>query len=81
VKTVVELTTVFFSKQMNSLIKAGVVEEYVPLCDIKGSYSAQFEHVSSLRIQRACHFLAQLTTKPPDHLAASHAQGGAQPRP
>ncbi len=32
---------------MNCLIQNGVVEEYVPLMDIKGSYSAQFEHVSS----------------------------------
>lgn len=31
---------------MNHLIQQGVVEEYGPLMDIKGSYSAQFEHVS-----------------------------------
>lgn len=34
--------------QMNYLVQNGVVEEYVPLMDIKGSYSAQFEHVSRL---------------------------------
>lgn len=31
---------------MNYLVQNGVVEEYVPLMDVKGSYSAQFEHVS-----------------------------------
>lgn len=30
---------------MSHLVQQGVVEEYVPLMDIKGSYSAQFEHV------------------------------------
>jgi methionyl aminopeptidase len=30
---------------MNCLVQQGIVEEYVPLMDIKGSYSAQFEHV------------------------------------
>ncbi len=32
---------------MSHLVQQGVVEEYVPLTDIKGSYSAQFEHVGS----------------------------------
>lgn len=31
---------------LNSLVAAGVVEAYPPLCDIKGSYTAQYEHVS-----------------------------------
>jgi methionyl aminopeptidase len=31
---------------MNHLVQQGVVEEYGPLMDVKGSYSAQFEHVS-----------------------------------
>jgi len=34
---------------MNHLIQNGVVEEYGPLMDIKGSYSAQFEHTFLLR--------------------------------
>ncbi|AEO58930.1 hypothetical protein MYCTH_2306697 [Thermothelomyces thermophilus ATCC 42464] len=34
---------------MNCLIQNGIVEEYVPLMDIKGSYSAQFEHTFLLR--------------------------------
>ncbi|KAK3900902.1 hypothetical protein C8A05DRAFT_45352 [Staphylotrichum tortipilum] len=34
---------------MNHLVQQGVVEEYVPLMDIKGSYSAQFEHTFLLR--------------------------------
>lgn len=39
---------------MNCLIQHGVVEEYVPLMDIKGSYSAQFEHVSLFHGQFGC---------------------------
>jgi methionyl aminopeptidase len=34
---------------MNCLVQQGVVEEYGPLMDIKGSYSAQFEHTFLLR--------------------------------
>lgn len=33
--------------QLNNLVSSGIVEAYPPLCDIKGSYTAQFEHVSS----------------------------------
>lgn len=32
--------------QLNNLVSSGIVEAYPPLCDIKGSYTAQFEHVS-----------------------------------
>ena len=31
---------------LNNLVQAGIVEAYPPLCDIKGSYTAQSEHVS-----------------------------------
>ncbi|EXJ80047.1 methionyl aminopeptidase [Capronia epimyces CBS 606.96] len=34
---------------MNCLISNGIVESYQPLADIKGSYSAQFEHTLLLR--------------------------------
>lgn len=34
------------SMQLNSLVNSGIVEAYPPLCDKKGSYTAQFEHVS-----------------------------------
>ena len=30
---------------LNHLVQNGIVEAYPPLCDIKGSYTAQFEHV------------------------------------
>jgi methionyl aminopeptidase len=30
---------------LNNLVSAGIVQDYPPLCDIKGSYTAQFEHV------------------------------------
>ena len=45
-------------RQMNCLVSNGIVEPYQPLTDIEGSYSAQFEHVSSccvLRNQRAAY--------------------------
>lgn len=35
------------SSQLNHLVQQGIVEAYPPLCDTKGSYTAQFEHVSS----------------------------------
>ena len=39
------------SEQLNNLVQGGLVQAYPPLVDIKGSYTAQFEHVraSSLR--------------------------------
>jgi len=32
--------------KLNSLVSTGLVKAYPPLSDIKGSYTAQFEHVS-----------------------------------
>lgn len=34
---------------LNSLVKEGVVQDYPPLVDVKGSYTAQFEHTILLR--------------------------------
>jgi methionyl aminopeptidase len=34
---------------LNNLVSSGIVEAYPPLCDIKGSYTAQFEHTFLLR--------------------------------
>ena len=34
---------------LNNLVEAGIVEAYPPLCDIKGSYTAQLEHTFVLR--------------------------------
>ncbi|KAL8885733.1 MAG: hypothetical protein Q9215_006453 [Flavoplaca cf. flavocitrina] len=34
---------------LNSLVKSGIVEDYPPLLDKKGSYTAQFEHTILLR--------------------------------
>lgn len=34
---------------LNNLVSAGIVQDYPPLCDIKGSYTAQFEHTLVLR--------------------------------
>lgn len=32
--------------QLNNLVNQGIVQDYPPLVDKKGSYTAQFEHVS-----------------------------------
>lgn len=34
---------------LNHLVKEGIVEDYPPLCDVKGSFTAQFEHTILLR--------------------------------
>ncbi|KAL9084774.1 MAG: hypothetical protein Q9159_005059 [Coniocarpon cinnabarinum] len=34
---------------LNELVRARIVEDYPPLCDVKGSYTAQFEHTLVLR--------------------------------
>lgn len=34
---------------LRSLIDAGIVTDHPPLCDVKGSYTAQFEHTFVLR--------------------------------
>lgn len=34
---------------LNNLVQAGVVQDYPPLVDVKGSYTAQFEHTILLR--------------------------------
>jgi methionine aminopeptidase len=37
--------------QLNNLVQSGIVEDYPPLVDRKGSYTAQFEHVSGLKVE------------------------------
>nr|D4DE65.2 RecName: Full=Methionine aminopeptidase 2; Short=MAP 2; Short=MetAP 2; AltName: Full=Peptidase M [Trichophyton verrucosum HKI 0517] len=34
---------------LNNLVSSGLVDAYPPLCDVKGSYTAQFEHTILLR--------------------------------
>lgn len=34
---------------LNNLVQSGIVQDYPPLCDIKGSYTAQYEHTVLLR--------------------------------
>lgn len=34
---------------LNNLVSSGIVEAYPPLVDVKGSYTAQFEHTILLR--------------------------------
>jgi methionyl aminopeptidase len=40
---------VFFQMALKDLAEKGIVEPYPPLCDIKGCYTAQFEHTILLR--------------------------------
>lgn len=46
---------------MRNLIDNGIVQCYAPLVDMKGSYTAQFEHVWSPLIK--CHSLTNLPFK------------------
>ncbi|KAK4575170.1 Methionine aminopeptidase 2 [Recurvomyces mirabilis] len=34
---------------LNNLVQSGILQDYPPLCDIKGSYTAQYEHTILLR--------------------------------
>ncbi|OJJ87082.1 methionine aminopeptidase 2 [Aspergillus glaucus CBS 516.65] len=34
---------------LNNLVNSGIVQDYPPLCDVKGSYTAQYEHTVVLR--------------------------------
>lgn len=34
------------SGQLNNLVKSSIMQDYPPLVDKKGSYTAQYEHVS-----------------------------------
>jgi methionyl aminopeptidase len=34
---------------LKSLVDVGIINPYPPLCDVKGSYTAQFEHTLLLR--------------------------------
>ena len=62
--------------QLNNLVSNGIVESYPPLVDKKGSYTAQFEHVSlrGVDIHDAVADPAADYPHPPDR------QGGHQPR-
>ncbi|KAE8146695.1 methionine aminopeptidase [Aspergillus avenaceus] len=31
---------------LNNLVSSGIVQDYPPLCDVKGSYTAQYEHLT-----------------------------------
>lgn len=63
---------------MRSLISSGIVESYAPLVDVRGSYVAQFEHVSFVAGSRNAHFL--LTFLELDGLAPTELQGDHLPR-
>jgi methionyl aminopeptidase len=48
--------------QLNNLVSSGIVEAYPPLVDKKGSYTAQFEHVSVPIFRLHAHFNNDLQT-------------------
>lgn len=58
---------------LNNLVSSGIVEAYPPLCDIKGSYTAQFEHVRRLV---AVVFFLLLTHTRLDHSAEADGKRG-----
>jgi methionyl aminopeptidase len=62
---------------LNNLVNSGVVEAYPPLCDKKGSYTAQFEHVSA----SLPWFLSVITTDTfcLDYSDSANRKGGHQP--
>ena len=62
--------------KLNNLVSSGIVEAYPPLCDVKGSYTAQFEHVSHI-------FLCSMTYYAdwdPDYPPQTNREGGHQSR-
>ena len=63
--------------QLNNLVSSGIVEAYPPLCDVKGSYTAQFEHVSRLYESSLFKLVADLLL---DYTNATYGQGGYKPR-
>lgn len=62
--------------QMNCLISNGIVEPYGQVTDVKGSYSAQFEHVGE---PSPGYGSGQNTDILIDHLAAGNVQRGFEP--
>jgi hypothetical protein len=56
---------------LRALVENGIVEDYPPLVDKKGSYTAQFEHVSHAQILFSGHTLIQI-----DDLAETERERG-----
>ncbi|KAL2788103.1 peptidase M24, structural domain-containing protein [Aspergillus keveii] len=52
---------------LNNLVQSGIVQDYPPLCDIKGSYTAQYEHV----IKVFSGFFASKNPLPPPAMAST----------
>ncbi|KAL4889040.1 methionine aminopeptidase [Aspergillus ambiguus] len=64
---------------LNNLVSSGIVQDYPPLCDIKGSYTAQFEHDHSLSILPVMPSLVE--TAGTAHLRVSAAKSPSQEQP
>jgi hypothetical protein len=58
---------------LNNLVSNGIVEAYPPLVDKKGSYTAQYEHVSDRDRQRQDKFPANLAA---DDSYPAYRKGG-----
>lgn len=61
--------------QLNNLVNSGIVQDYPPLCDVKGSYTAQYEHVSPSAL-----FSLDFETNDADCCSPTYRKGGHQSR-
>ena len=61
--------------KLNNLVSSGIVEAYPPLCDVKGSYTAQFEHVRHTYLQSTSYY----ADWDPDYSPQTNSEGGHQP--
>lgn len=59
-------------------MSSGIVEAYPPLCDAKGSYTAQFEHVRDYS-HSTCYVLS-VSNIMLDNSTSTNGQGGYQSR-
>lgn len=60
--------------QLNNLVSSGIVQDYPPLCDVKGSYTAQYEHVGLFALPPRSG-----TNSITDHRAATQCERSDQP--
>ena len=71
----IELTCSIGDMQLNHLVAQGIVQDYPPLCDVRGAMTAQFVGLGSA-VDRA---LADGFVAGTHDSITSHAEGGGQP--
>ncbi|PLB54411.1 methionine aminopeptidase [Aspergillus steynii IBT 23096] len=68
---------------LNNLVSSGIVQDYPPLCDVKGSYTAQYEHslhppnLSAPSLSSHSTMPSVVATAPTPQLRVSAAKGSA----